>query len=208
MIPTTTPSKTLNKMARYHGWLIMAWGIALLFASVSGSGFTLAADVSRVITVQGSDPVRPFRGPGDFPFSQNPPLTSEGQVRMYGVANTEFEPYLAMQDWIIDHYERMQVYAPWFDEHTSWYPNGLEYKDLYAIYNCAQFSCEGANQEHQAMYDQAMQAEADPKLPDWILKDSQGNPLYIPFGCESGTCPQFAADLSNPAFRTFWIAQM
>lgn len=167
-----------------------------------------AEETSRTELFERSDCVQPSRGLGDFPVSQKPSSTSEGRIRMYGVASTAFAPYLdSSQDWIIDHYERMQVYAPSFDEYTAWYPNGLEYKDLYAIYNCEQFSCEGAN-ENQEMYDQAMQAEADPELPDWILKDSQGNPLYIPFGCESGTCPQFAADISNPAFRTFWIEQM
>ncbi|MGE0825527.1 MAG: putative glycoside hydrolase [Candidatus Binatia bacterium] len=148
---------------------------------------------------------QPVRSLGKFHSSPKPQLTSEGRVRMYGVANTEFAPYLVMEDWIIDHYERMQVYAPWFDEHTAWYVNGLEYKDLYAIYNCAQLFCD---QESQAMYDRAMQAEADPDLPDWILKDSQGNPLYIPWGCESGTCPQLATDISNSTFRTSWIEQM
>lgn len=166
-----------------------------------------------------------------FPLAQKTTQKVEGKVRFYNIVDTEFannhlvDPDLTEKKWMVSHYDRMQVYAPWFNDfrvwyptglehidHTEWYPNGLEYKDFYAIYDCAQESvqnsCEGLNEEHHAMYDRAMQAEADPDLPDWILKDSQGNPLYTPFGCHDGTCPQFAADLSNPAFRDFWIEQM
>jgi len=43
--------------------------------------------------------------------------------------------------------------------------------------------------------------------PDWILRDGKGNPLYIPFACSRGTCPQYAADVSNPDFKAYWMAQ-
>ena len=29
--------------------------------------------------------------------------------------------------------------------------------------------------------------------------------LYVAFACSGGTCPQYAADTSNPAFRQWWI---
>ena len=38
--------------------------------------------------------------------------------------------------------------------------------------------------------------------PDWILKDAAGNKLYIPWGCSGGICPQYAADIGNPALAT------
>src|SRR5207249_11009713 len=41
--------------------------------------------------------------------------------------------------------------------------------------------------------------------PEWILRDAQGNALYIPYACANGTCPQYAVDLGNPAFRRQWL---
>jgi hypothetical protein len=38
------------------------------------------------------------------------------------------------------------------------------------------------------------------------VSHDQRHPLYIPFGCSNGSCPQCAADISNPAFRAHWIA--
>src|SRR5689334_9979399 len=56
----------------------------------------------------------------------------------------------------------------------------------------------------------AIYVSGDPRAtahPAWILHDDQGNPLYIPWGCSAGTCPQYAADFGNPDFRADWIAQ-
>jgi hypothetical protein len=66
------------------------------------------------------------------------------------------------------------------------YPNGWAYDDAYAIYR-----------------DSAIPAQH----PEWILRDGGGRPLYIPFGCSQGTCPQYAGDISNAAFRRYWIAE-
>jgi hypothetical protein len=64
-------------------------------------------------------------------------------------------------------------------------PNSWAYIDLYAVYTQS-----GVAASH----------------PDWILADSSGNKLYIPWGCANGTCPQYAADVSDPAFRSWWIS--
>lgn len=94
------------------------------------------------------------------------------------------EPSLSMEEWLTSHIWRMGVFSPYFDNKTSWYPNGWVYRDAYAIY-----TKEALASEH----------------PEWILRDSSGNKLYIPWGCSGGTCPQYAADISNPAFRRYWI---
>lgn len=94
------------------------------------------------------------------------------------------EPSLSTKEWIDTHIWRMGVFSPYFDDKTSWYPNGWVYRDAYAIY-----TKEALASEH----------------PEWILRDSSGNKLYIPWGCSGGTCPQYAADISNPAFRHYWI---
>jgi hypothetical protein len=43
--------------------------------------------------------------------------------------------------------------------------------------------------------------------PEWILRDVDGNPLYIPFACGKEVCPQYAADAGNPSFQSQWIAE-
>ncbi len=95
-------------------------------------------------------------------------------------------PSLESQQWMRQHYWRMRVYSPYFDSRLSWYSSTWVYKDAYAIY-ASDTASVGAH-------------------PDWILKDASGKRLYIPWGCSGGTCPQYAADIGNPAFRADWIA--
>jgi hypothetical protein len=90
----------------------------------------------------------------------------------------------ATQAWLDAHMWRMTVWAPYFDNKTGWYPNGWLYDDAYAIYRGSRLAG-----EH----------------PEWILRDAAGNMLYIPFGCSGGACPQYAGDISNPAFRRAWV---
>jgi hypothetical protein len=116
-------------------------------------------------------------------------VVPEGQVRFYNIADSDFDRYSkrpseSRQAFMRKHYERMQTYSPYFDERTSWYPNAWLYKDSYAL------------KPHW---------EAFTAHPEWILRDMEGNGLYIPWGCKSGRCPQFAADLGNADFRTHWI---
>lgn len=89
-------------------------------------------------------------------------------------------------DWYKAHHSRLIVFSPFFDNKLSWFPDALAYFDLYAIYATSDIAT---------------------THPDWILKDAQGNRLYIPWACGGGTCPQYAADVANPAFRDWWIAQ-
>jgi hypothetical protein len=122
----------------------------------------------------------------------DPPHGHQGAVHFLGGATTAFEPFIAKQDpaygaFLRRHMWRMVVYSPHFDSRTRWYPNGLVYQDAYAIYRGSALA--GLH-------------------PEWILRDGGGNPLYIPFGCSNGGCPQYAADISNPAFRRHWIANV
>src|SRR5262245_6662236 len=113
-----------------------------------------------------------------------------GQVCFVPVADSSFDAYTsnptqAEQTWMVSRYARMLVYSPYFDSRLSWYPAGWLYRDVYAIYK-----------------DSAL-ATAH---PEWILRDQSGNELYIPYGCSGGSCPQYAGDVGNPAFRAQWIA--
>jgi len=113
-----------------------------------------------------------------------------GEVRFVQEAKSSFDqftqaPSAQTQAWMRDHYNRMRTYAPYFDGRTSWYSNGWSYKDSYAIYKD--------------------DAATQTTHPEWILKDPQGKRLFIPYGCGGGTCPLFAGDIGNPAFRANWI---
>jgi Hypothetical glycosyl hydrolase family 15/Bacterial Ig domain len=88
------------------------------------------------------------------------------------------------QQWMRDHWRRAIVEGGYWDSKLSWYPNAWAYLDSYAIYN-------GSSTATQH--------------PDWILKDSAGRKLYIPFGCSGSSCPQYAADIGNSAWRQDYI---
>jgi len=115
----------------------------------------------------------------------------EGKVLFYNVANSKFDPYTrdpspAQQAWMREHYYRQQTYKSYFDSRLAWYPLAWVYKDSYAIKPSWDIY-----RDH----------------PDWVLRDAGGNQLYIPWGCSGGTCPQFAGDVGNPAFRANWISE-
>jgi hypothetical protein len=93
-------------------------------------------------------------------------------------------PSLSMQQLFRNHFSWMIVYPPYFDSRLAWFPNGYAYFDLYGIQK-------GASEEFAH--------------PEWILHDQNGNRLYLQYNCSGGTCPQYAADIANPAFRAAWI---
>ena len=117
--------------------------------------------------------------------------TGAGVARFMRTTDPSFDVYttnpgLPTQEWLQRHFWKMLVYSPYFDSRLSWYPNGFVYIDAYAIYTGSALAL-----EH----------------PDWILTDAGGNKLYIPWGCSKGACPQYAADISNPTFREYWISR-
>ena len=95
-------------------------------------------------------------------------------------------PSLAQQQWFQSHFAGMVVFSPYFDTRTSWFSNAYFYQDLYGI---------------------APGSWVQNNHPEWILHDQYGNWLYIPFNCGGGTCPRYAGDIANPAFRAWWISQ-
>jgi Hypothetical glycosyl hydrolase family 15 len=117
--------------------------------------------------------------------------TTAGDVNFMRTAEGTFDtftanPTAAQKTWMHDHYWRMRAYAPYFDSRLSWSSKTWLYQSAYAIYPGSTVAT-----QH----------------PDWILHDAAGNKLYIPFGCHSGVCTQYAGDVGNPAFRQWWIDQ-
>ncbi len=114
----------------------------------------------------------------------------QGAVHFLGHADSAFDQFTARRApaygaFLRRHMWRMVVSTPYFDNKTRWYPKGWAYDDAYAIYRGSSLAA---------------------RHPEWILRDGAGSPLYIPFACSNGTCAQYAADISNPAFRRYWIS--
>jgi len=113
-------------------------------------------------------------------------------VNFFAHAKSDFDewtddPSLEQQAWMREHYARMLTYSSYFGPRLAWYPNAWVYKNSYAIYPDSRIF-----EEH----------------PEWILHDELGNRLFIPYGCKNGTCPQFAGDVGDPAFRRHWIESL
>ena len=122
----------------------------------------------------------------------------EGQVRFFNANVPATDQYWLSADadpskrpWLVDHYRRTRSYTPFFDRFTSWFPNAWVFSNSYAIYKS------GVGQPDQ-----------DGVPESYFLHDQSGNRLYIPWGCGGGTCPQFAGDITNPAWRAAWIERL
>jgi len=120
-----------------------------------------------------------------------PQIAGAGRVRLVISTTPQWDLYTrnpskAMRQWLRDNSWRILTFSPYFDSRLNWDPDAWVYQDLYAIY---------PGSEVLAAH------------PDWVLRDAKGNPLYIPWGCANGTCPQYAGDVSNQAFRNWWIGQ-
>lgn len=127
----------------------------------------------------------------DAPASQSSSPT-ERTVKFFVDASSSFDawtrsPTPEEQEWMREHYFRMQTYSSYFGPRLAWYPNAWVYKDSYAIYP---------------------DSDVRSERPEWILRDDEGNELYIPYGCSGGACPQFAADIGNREFRRWWIDEL
>lgn len=116
---------------------------------------------------------------------------SEGTVRFAMRTGSWFDPYtdnpsVSTEQWLNAHFWRMQTTSPYFDSRLSWFPNALAYIDLYGV---------------------PVDSPLAVQHPDWFLKDSNGDLMFIPFACNGTTCTQYAADPGNAEFRAYWISQ-
>jgi hypothetical protein len=108
-------------------------------------------------------------------------------------ATSAFDHYtsgatLEERAWINAHYWRMRGYTPFFDQALGWAPPTSFYSNLYALYR-------DASQDQVVMQ----------QHPDWVLRDPQGNGLFIPADCSGQSCTQYAADVGHPGWRAYWI---
>lgn len=117
-----------------------------------------------------------------------PPLAALGRIQFVKFTDPSTDKYTNAPDaaaraWLNAHYFRMHVYQPYFDTRVGWYPKAWVYQSLYAV-----------------DWDEGVDA-------GFILKDSSGQKLYYPAACSGSTCPRFAGDIADSAFRSFWISK-
>lgn len=115
-----------------------------------------------------------------------------GRSQFFNEAPTNFDHWVRPASGsclpFFSRYDRMRVYPPYADPCVAaGYQGALGYQDIQAIYK---------------------DANGAPQLPQWVLKDASGRNLYVPFACGGGTCPLYAADIGNQAFRDSYIDQI
>lgn len=120
---------------------------------------------------------------------------SRGRINFIRSATSAFDRYLTgasrkQRRWIASTYWRMRGFDPFFAKSGAirWAPPTDFARDLYAIYR-----------------DGAADRALVERNPSWVLRDEEGNPLYIPSDCDGESCPLYAGDLGNPAFQAHWI---
>jgi hypothetical protein len=112
-----------------------------------------------------------------------------GCVHFFMRTTSAFAPYttdntVAQKQWFQTHFWEMLEFPPTFNSELSWFPNASAYLDLWGI----------------GTGDPVAQAH-----PEWILKDQDGNWLYINYNCAGGACSHWAGDFANPDFRAYQI---
>ncbi len=125
----------------------------------------------------------------DRALGAEPVQASPGKARFVVRTDPSWDAFTALPDdtrkmWFRDYVWRMMVYSPYFDSRLAWYPNAWIYINLYSI---------------------PVNSVVVKQHPDWVLRDAHGQRLYIPYECRGGSCPQYAADVSNPAYRQAWL---
>lgn len=117
-----------------------------------------------------------------------PPPSTLTKVLFAPMAESALDPVMnttdaAWKQYVQTHYYR--IIKLWGSKWATFYKNGHAYIDSAAIYNPSDIASTHA---------------------DWILRDSAGKPLYIPWGTKNpdGSYAQYAADQGSPGFRQ-WI---
>ncbi len=97
------------------------------------------------------------------------------------------EPQVA--EFFRDHYHRAQVYSPYADRILSVFAaeHGYEYEAAFGI------------KESWAQW---------PELQAYILRDAQGNRLYMDFACNGTRCSQWADDIGDPRVRAIKLERI
>lgn len=122
-------------------------------------------------------------------------LRDAGDARLYQDGDSSFARWVHARECALhlSRYERMRLYSPYADGCIrGGYRGGLNYHDAQAIYPA---------ELRPRRRDSQRTRDSRRRLARWILRDSRGRRLFVPFDCRRGRCPQYAADIGNPGFR-------
>jgi Hypothetical glycosyl hydrolase family 15 len=120
----------------------------------------------------------------------------QGRLNVLVHAKTAFDPWTLPTDeptWatLRSTYDAMIVYSPYFDQRAQLFENTFVYIDMYGL--------KVNNPNETIALDH----------PDWVLRTADGEPVYIPWGCESPNgCPQFAADVGSPEYQDDFVERV
>jgi Hypothetical glycosyl hydrolase family 15 len=139
------------------------------------------AESTRQVEIGPSDTSATAAGTGDG-------CCGEGHLAVLVNAKSEFDEWTSGGHWAWMNatYDSMVVWEPYWDSRLDDFNDVFVSRNAYAI---------------------NVDVDQDPRSvehPEWILRNSAGAPVYIPFGC-SPICPQYAADVGNSAFRQAFI---
>lgn len=167
--------------------------VVVTFQNCDRSSFQVADSAStsaQAVTVPsptGTPPPSPAP-----PAAKVPALPVSGTVQLFRLADLGSDALLRdlennndMAKKFNDLFAYMVFYTPTYDLATFRFAKGHFYHNLYAIHE-------------QYMVQNGIKEE-------WILRDAKGNKLYIPWGCSNGTCPAYAGNIWDPAYRKNWI---
>lgn len=143
---------------------------------VEGAACDDVADHRDQSTVGSDSPAATATGLGES--------DDEGRMGVLVNAKSEFDQCTAggYWAWMNQTYDSMVVWEPYWDSRLDEFNRVFVSRNAYSI---------------------KVDTSRDPRSiehPDWILRDADGDPVYIPFDCTS-RCPQYAADVGNPEFR-------
>jgi hypothetical protein len=125
-----------------------------------------------------------------------------GRAHLYREGDTSFERWVLSKDCArhVQRYRRMRLYSPFADDCVrGGYRGALNYHNAQAIYPVDVRRQKG---------DSRVKRRNRRRLASWILRDRRGRPLYIPFACARGRCPQFAGDIGNRRYRARIVRQI
>ncbi len=129
-----------------------------------------------------------FETATDALVQQKAPCCSEGRTNVFVNARSAFDQWSSGGHWNFfnANYDLMLVYEPYWDSRLQHYDDVIVYDNVYAIY---------------------VGSEKAADHPEWILREADGSPVFIPWGCSDG-CPQYAADISNPSYQQDFIDEL
>ncbi len=112
----------------------------------------------------------------------------EGTLGLTVNARSSYDRYTSggHWDWLGATFDRMVVFEPYWDTRLDSYRDVLVYQNAYGI-------SVNTTKDRRAI-----------EHPEWILRDANGDAVYIPFACGGG-CPRYAADIGDPGFRADFL---